>query len=68
MKRLVIAGLLLLSLSHTAHAQGCSICTKTAADLDPKSAKGLNNGILYLAMLPLGIIGTLGVVWWRSKR
>lgn len=68
MKRLVVAGLLLLSLSHTVYGQGCSICTKTAAEMDSKSAKGLNNGILYLAFLPLGIIGTVGVVWWRSKR
>ncbi|GAA4470206.1 hypothetical protein GCM10023093_31060 [Nemorincola caseinilytica] len=64
----MLAGLLVFSLSHTVLGQGCSICTKTASEMDSKSAKGLNGGILYLAMLPLGIMGTLGVVWWRSKR
>jgi hypothetical protein len=47
--------------------QGCSVCTKTAQGLDDKSAKGLNGGILYLALLPLGIMGTLTFFWWKSK-
>ena len=49
-------------------AQGCSVCTKTAAGLDSKSAKGMNNGIIYLAAFPLGILGTLGYIWWRSEK
>jgi len=35
----------------------CSMCTKTAASLDDKSARGLNAGILYLAALPLCMMG-----------
>jgi hypothetical protein len=57
----------MLSLSSLAMGQGCSVCTQTAKGLDSKSAKGLNGGILYLALIPLGIMGTLGFVWWRSK-
>lgn len=49
-------------------AQGCSICTKTAAGLDDKSAKGMNTGILYLAAFPLSILGTLGFIWWRHNK
>lgn len=49
-------------------AQGCAVCTKTAAGLDDKSARGLNGGILYLAMLPLGILGTVGFIWWRQNK
>lgn len=45
--------------------QGCSMCTVTASNLDDKSARGLNGGILYLASLPLLILGTLTYVWWK---
>lgn len=66
-KLVVITGLLVLTGS-VALAQGCSVCTKTAAGLDSKSAKGLNAGILYLALLPAGIMGTVGFFWWRSRK
>lgn len=49
-------------------AQGCSICTKTASELGEKPAKGLNKGIVYLALLPLTIIGGLGYFWFRAQR
>ncbi len=67
MKRFVLVVGLIVSVATVAVGQGCSVCTKTAAGLDSKSAKGLNQGILYLALLPLGIIGTVGFIWWRSK-
>lgn len=49
-------------------AQGCSVCTKTASSLGDKAAKGLNKGILYLALLPISILSTLGVIWYRSNK
>lgn len=49
-------------------AQGCAVCTKTAAGMDDKSARGLNGGILYLAMLPICIIGTVTFIWWRKNK
>ena len=67
MKRIVLVGVLLLMLSGISYGQGCAVCTKTAAGLDDKSAKGLNGGIVYLAILPLAIMGTLGFVWWRNS-
>ena len=67
MKRIVLVGLLLVVLSGISYGQGCAVCTKAAAGLDDKSAKGLNGGIVYLAILPLVIMGTLGFVWWRSS-
>lgn len=51
-----------------AAAQGCSICTKTASELGEKPAKGLNKGIVYLALLPLTIIGGLTFYWIRTQR
>lgn len=46
----------------------CSLCTKTAQQLGEGPAKGLNNGILMLALTPLLIIGFLAFRWWRSNR
>lgn len=66
-KRLLVVGMLLVT-TPAVYAQGCAMCTKTAAGLDDKSARGLNGGILYLAMLPLGLLGTIGFIWWRHNR
>jgi len=53
--------------SSTADAQ-CSICTKTASQLDEKPAKGMNSGILYLMFAPLGIAGYIGFRWWKREQ
>lgn len=60
--------LLLLAAAMPAFSQGCAVCTNTAAQLGAESAKGLNRGIIMLAMLPLTIIGTIGVMWYRRQR
>ena len=67
MKRLFLAIVLMMAVQ-SAWAQGCAMCTKTAAELDDKSARGLNGGILYLAAVPLTILGTIGFVWWKHNR
>ena len=66
MKRYVLfIAFLLLCSTHT-FGQGCSVCTKTAQGLDDKSARGLNGGIIYLAFLPLVIMGSVGFIWWKN--
>lgn len=67
MKKGVITISLLILVASFAHGQGCSVCTKAAAGLDDKSAKGLNGGIIYLAFLPLALMGTIGFLWWRHS-
>ncbi len=67
-KWVLICGLLLCSGAMKVQAQGCSVCTKTAADMGQGAAKGLNNGIVYLAALPLSILGVIGFFWWRNQR
>lgn len=67
MKRFLLAVMMVISVQ-SVWAQGCAMCTKTAAGLDDKSARGLNGGILYLAAVPLTILGTIGFVWWRHNR
>jgi hypothetical protein len=68
MKKSVWIVLVLVLIAQVALSQGCAVCTKAAAGLDDKSAKGLNGGIIYLAFLPLVIMGTLGVVWYRHHK
>jgi hypothetical protein len=68
MKLWLLAVLLVFVSFGYADAQGCAMCTKTAASLDDNSARGLNGGILYLAMLPLGLMGTIGFIWWKKNK
>ncbi|RPD50820.1 MULTISPECIES: hypothetical protein [Chitinophagaceae] len=56
-----------LGLGVAADAQ-CSICTKTAAQLGEKPARGLNAGILYLALTPLALAGGIGWYWWKRQK
>lgn len=46
----------------------CSVCTRTAQQLGEEPAKGLNAGILYLAALPLTIIGVVYYQWKKRKQ
>ncbi|MFT4092156.1 MAG: hypothetical protein QM640_00860 [Niabella sp.] len=46
----------------------CSICTKTAQQLGDGPAQGLNSGIIYLAFMPLLIIGYIGFRWWKNEK
>lgn len=46
----------------------CSICTKTAAQLGEKPARGLNAGIIYLALTPFAIVGFIGYRWWKKEK
>jgi len=68
MKKRVLTGMLLVMMANAAWGQGCAVCTKVAQGLDDKSAKGLNGGIIYLAFLPLALMGTVGFIWWKHNR
>ncbi|HVG13773.1 MAG TPA: hypothetical protein VM935_02395 [Chitinophagaceae bacterium] len=63
---LVLSIIFFCSLAEPAQAQ-CSICTKTASQLGEKPAKGLNLGILYLALAPFAIVGVIGYRWWKRN-
>lgn len=58
---------LLLAVSQFAEAQ-CSICTRTAQQLGEQPAKGMNTGILYLAFVPMAIVGFISYKWWKNNR
>lgn len=48
------------------HAQ-CVMCTRTAAQMGEKPARGLNSGILYLMAAPFLVVGVIGYRWWKSN-
>jgi hypothetical protein len=54
-KSLLFTLFILLSTSLVSVAQ-CAMCTKTAAGLDGKCATGLNNAIIYLAIIPFSML------------
>ena len=68
MKRIIAIWILLVVFVAKSLGQGCSVCTKTASGLGAESAQGLNNGILYLAALPLLFLGTLGFIWYKRNK
>lgn len=67
MKKIGQIAILLLALTTQTMAQ-CSLCTKTAQQLGEGPAKGLNAGILMLAVTPLIIIAFLGLRYYRNNR
>jgi hypothetical protein len=46
----------------------CSMCTKTAQQLGEKPALGMNQGILYLMLMPFVVIGYIGFRWWKNRQ
>ncbi len=46
----------------------CSVCTKTAQQLGDGPAAGMNSGIIYLAFVPLAIVGYISFRWWQSEK
>lgn len=65
--RLIILVFLTSSVTLTLSAQ-CSICTKTAQQLGDGPAAGMNTGIIYLALVPLAIVGFVGYRWWKNEQ
>lgn len=68
MKKISFLSALVLGSATHALAQGCSVCTQTAAGLGESGAHGLNAGILYLAAIPLVFLGTVGFIWYRRSK
>lgn len=67
--KLLLAAVFLMAgivFSAPADAQ-CSICTRTVQQLGEKPARGLNAGIMYLAVTPLLLIGIVGYNWWKKN-
>lgn len=49
----------------------CAMCTAVADEASKNgssAADGVNKGVLYLFLSPYLIVGTIGFLWWRSRR
>ena len=71
MKKWILAlmfTLAITSLAPVSASAQCSICTRTAQQLGEKPAKGLNGGIIYLAFMPMAILGIIGYKWYRNNK
>ena len=69
-KVFVLSLVLIIALSLDVDAQ-CAMCKAVAeSDLEGggESAKGLNDGILYLMAFPYLLIGTVGFFFYRHKK
>ncbi len=64
---LIFSFFLLQSLSVELSAQ-CSVCTKTAQQMGEQPAKGMNSGIIYLAAMPLALVGFISFRWWKNNK
>lgn len=76
--KLFFAGLLMLTLSLVttqAYSQ-CAMCRATvesnvgtgSTDSDSQVGSGLNTGILYLMLIPYILVGTVGLLWYKSNQ
>jgi len=52
----------------TPAAAQCSLCARTAQQLGEKPAKSLNAAIIYLMIMPFGVVAVIGLRWWRGER
>lgn len=68
MKRIYLLTFLVLCAFTELWAQGCSMCTATAGNLSQEKAEGLNAGIVYLALMPLTLIISIGLWWYKKSK
>jgi hypothetical protein len=64
---LFLLGFMLSAVAFTASAQ-CSICSRTVEQMGEKPARGINAGILYLALTPMVVVGVISYRWWKNNR
>lgn len=67
MKR--IAAFLILNLiAFASWGQGCVTCTNTAGQLGQEKGSALNFGILYLVLIPMVFVASVGIWWYRKNK
>jgi hypothetical protein len=67
-KTVLIVTILLLFCSISAEAQ-CAMCRAVLeSDENSQTAKGVNNGIMYLMVFPYLLIGAVGYAIYRSRK
>lgn len=72
-KRLLVLAVILvvvavISTDLAAQCPMCRIGPETNNARGGTEGNGLNKGIMLLLSLPYVLVGSLGFIWWRSKR
>ena len=68
--KIIFLTVLILVVAHVAFSQ-CAMCTEVADEASKNGSSagdGINKGVLYLFLSPYLIVGTIGFIWWRSRR
>ena len=67
-KTVVIATIILLFCSSSVEAQ-CAMCRAVLeSDENSQTAKGVNNGIMYLMVFPYLLVGTVAYLVYRNRQ
>ena len=66
--RIIVSLIFLMTFTCSLVRGQCSVCSKTALQLGEKPAQGLNQGILYLMLMPFAIVSFIGYRWWRGQK
>ncbi|MCW3126619.1 MAG: hypothetical protein JWO03_2277 [Bacteroidetes bacterium] len=67
----IILLFILMVISVSSAMAQCAMCTAVADEASKNgstAADGINKGVLYLFLSPYLIVGTIGFIWWRSRR
>ena len=59
---------LIFALDVTAQCPMCRMAAESNLENGGTQARGLNNGILYMLSMPYILIGTLAIIWIRSRK
>jgi hypothetical protein len=65
---LILLALAMLYVSADAQCPMCRMSAESNLKHGGSAGKGLNTGILFLLSTPYLIVGTLGYIYWRSKK
>jgi len=65
---LIILLITALSLFNDVAVAQCSICAKTVMQMGDQPAKGFNDGIIYLMIVPYIAIGIVAYKWWQNEK
>jgi len=65
---LIIACFLFIDVELIAQCPMCRMSAESNLKNGGTAAKGLNNGILYIFVMPYLLISIVGYIWWKKNK